>query len=112
MGTGQKPVTGRVRACTHLFFCAPDLEPDRPSPAPCQPLPPGRKDTIFGISELPTKDNPMDYSKSGNTKFGKGTPSFDAQNRKGAPKDKHGKTHDKDALLARLKAAAEAKRKN
>ena len=53
----------------------------------------------------------MDYSKSGNAKFGKGTPSFDAQNRKGAPKDPHGKTPDKDALLARMKAAAEAKKK-
>lgn len=51
----------------------------------------------------------MDYSKSGNAKFGKGTPRYDAQNLKGAPKDKHG-AQDKAALLARLKAAAEAKK--
>jgi hypothetical protein len=51
----------------------------------------------------------MDYAKSGNAKFGKGTPRFDAQNKHGAPKDKHGQT-DKAALVARLKAAAEAKK--
>lgn len=52
----------------------------------------------------------MDYAKSGNAKFGKGTPRFDAQNKHGAPKDKHGQTADKETLLARLKAAAEAKK--
>ena len=53
----------------------------------------------------------MDYAKSGNAKNGKSTPRFDAQNQHGAPKDPHGKTPDKAALLARLKAAAEAKKK-
>ena len=53
---------------------------------------------------------PMDYAKSGNAKNPKGTPRFDAQNLHGAPKDKHGNTPDKAALLARLKAAAAAKK--
>lgn len=52
----------------------------------------------------------MDYSKSGNAKGAKGRPAFDGQNRFGAPKQPHGKTPDKEALLARLKAAAEAKK--
>lgn len=52
----------------------------------------------------------MDYSKSGNAKAGKGTPKFDGQNRHGAPKAAHGKTPGKDELLARLKAAAEARK--
>ena len=52
----------------------------------------------------------MDYAKSGNAKFGKGTPHFDAQARQGAPKAKLGTTPDKAALLARLKAAAGAKK--
>lgn len=52
----------------------------------------------------------MDYSKSGNAKNPKGTPRFDAQNPRGAPKDKHGQTPDKATLLARLKAAAETKK--
>ena len=52
----------------------------------------------------------MDYAKSGSAKFGKGTPRFDAQAKHGAPKASHGKTPDKAALLARLKAVAEAKK--
>ena len=52
----------------------------------------------------------MDYSKSGNAANPKGNPRFDAQNPRGAPKDKHGQTPDKATLLARLKAAAEAKK--
>ncbi len=52
----------------------------------------------------------MDYSKSGNAKNPKGEPRFAAQNPRGAPKDKHGQTADKAALLARLKAAAELKK--
>ncbi len=51
----------------------------------------------------------MDYSKSGNAKGAKGRPAFDGQNRYGAPKEAHGKTPDKAALLARMKAAAEKK---
>lgn len=54
----------------------------------------------------------MDYSKTRNAKSGKGTPHFDAQNLRGAPKDKHGKTPDKATLLARMKAAAEAKKQS
>ena len=56
------------------------------------------------------KANQMDYSKSGNAANPKGNPRFDAQNPRGAPKDKHGQTPDKATLLARLKAAAEAKK--
>ena len=52
----------------------------------------------------------MDYSKSGNAKSPKGRPAYDAQSLRGAPKQPHGKTPDKEALLARLKAAAEAKK--
>ena len=57
-----------------------------------------------------TKGPTMDYSKSGNAKTPKGTPRFDAQDPRGAPKDKHGQTPDKATLLARLKAAAEVKK--
>lgn len=52
----------------------------------------------------------MDYSKSGNAKGAKGTPKYDAQNRHGAPKQPHGKTPGKEELLARMKAAAQAKK--
>lgn len=54
----------------------------------------------------------MDYSKSGNAKGAKGRPAYDAQALRGAPKAQHGQTPDKAALLARLKAAAEAKKKD
>jgi hypothetical protein len=53
----------------------------------------------------------MDYAKSGNAKNPKGSPRYDAQNLRGAPKTPHGQAPDKAALLARLKAAAEAKKK-
>lgn len=52
----------------------------------------------------------MDYSKSGTAKGAKGTPKYDAQNRYGAPKQSHGKTPGKEELLARMKAAAQAKK--
>ena len=52
----------------------------------------------------------MDYAKSGNAKAAKGEPRFAAQNKRGAPKPAQGQHEDKAALLARLKAAAEAKK--
>jgi hypothetical protein len=57
------------------------------------------------------KGHLMDYSKSGNAANPKGIPRFDAQNPRGAPKDKHGQTPDKATLLARLKAAASVKKR-
>lgn len=52
----------------------------------------------------------MDYAKSGNAKSPKGEPRYNDQNLRGAPKNPHGQTPDKATLLARLKAAAEAKK--
>lgn len=53
----------------------------------------------------------MDYSKSGNPKGAKHRPAYDDQNRHGAPKHAHGKAADaKQALLDRMKKAAEAKK--
>lgn len=52
----------------------------------------------------------MDYSKSGNTQPAKGAPKFDAQDRHGAPKKAHGQTPGKEELLARMKAAAQARK--
>lgn len=54
----------------------------------------------------------MDYSKSGNPGAAKGAPKFDGQDRHGPPKHAHGKPTDKAALLARMKAAAEARAKD
>ncbi len=50
----------------------------------------------------------MDHSKSGNAANPKGNQRFDAQNRPGVSKDKHGQTPDKATPPARLKAATEA----
>lgn len=49
----------------------------------------------------------MDYSKSGNAKFGKGIPRHLEKTAKGA--DAQGGRESKEALLARMKAAALAK---
>jgi hypothetical protein len=53
----------------------------------------------------------MDYGKSGNAKSGKGNPKFDAHSRHGtgAPARPAAKG-DKAALLARMKASAEARK--
>ncbi len=48
----------------------------------------------------------MDYSKSGNAKFGKGTPRHLEHNAKGTDKNPYGTPESKAALLARMKAAA------
>jgi hypothetical protein len=65
---------------------------------------------VIGASLPLPQEALMDYSKSGNAANPKGTPRFDAQNPRGAPKDKHGQTPDKATLLARLKAAASVKK--
>jgi hypothetical protein len=52
----------------------------------------------------------MDYGKSGNAKTGKGTPRFSATAKGGAPKPEGDKAADKAALLARMKAAAAARK--
>ena len=52
----------------------------------------------------------MDYAKSGNAKSRKGEPRFDVKNQRGGVKDADAKAAEKAALLARLKAAAEAKK--
>lgn len=52
----------------------------------------------------------MDYGKSGNAKTGKGTPRFSAQPRKGGPKSPDAEATAKAELLARMKAAAAARK--
>lgn len=51
----------------------------------------------------------MDYGKSGNPKAGKGTPKHREHNQKGSKKNPFGATPAKDELIARMKAAAEAR---
>jgi hypothetical protein len=50
----------------------------------------------------------MDYSKSGNAKFGKGIPRHVEHNAKGTDKNPYGPRETKAELLARMKAAAQA----
>ena len=50
----------------------------------------------------------MDYSKSGNAKFGKGIPRHVEHNAKGTDKNPYGLQETKAELLARMKAASEA----
>lgn len=51
----------------------------------------------------------MDYSKSGNAKFGKGIPHHLEHNSKGTDQNPYGTPESKAALLARMKSAAAAK---
>lgn len=53
----------------------------------------------------------MDYSKSGNAKSGKDSHHALDVPRRGAPKAKETEAERKAALLARMKAAADAKKK-
>ena len=52
----------------------------------------------------------MDYSKSGSAKFGKGTPRHVEPVAKDTDPKPKGQRASKDELLARMKAAAEAKK--
>lgn len=52
----------------------------------------------------------MDYSKSSNASFGKGTPRHVEHNAKGTDKNPYGASETKAQLLARMKAATEAKK--
>lgn len=52
----------------------------------------------------------MDYSKSGGAKQGKNTPRHSEHNAKGSEKNPFGKIETKAELLARMKAAAEARK--
>ncbi len=52
----------------------------------------------------------MDYSKSGGAAKGKNTPRYAEHNAKGSAKNPYGATAPKAELLARMKAAAEAKK--
>ncbi|MBC7153870.1 MAG: hypothetical protein H5U19_04505 [Rhodobacteraceae bacterium] len=52
----------------------------------------------------------MDYSKSGGAKTGKGTPRHKEHNARGTEKNPFGEHETKAELLARMKAAAEAKK--
>ncbi len=53
----------------------------------------------------------MDYKKSGSVKMSKNAPRHSEHNAKGSDKNPFsGKGSDKAALLARMKAAAEAKK--
>ncbi len=53
----------------------------------------------------------MDYGKSGNPNKGGNTPRHAEHNAKGSRKNPYGKAQDKSVLLARMKAATEAKNK-
>jgi len=52
----------------------------------------------------------MDYSKSGNAKADKNTPRNTTVSTRGAPKPAGGMRENKAEILARMKAAAEAKK--
>jgi hypothetical protein len=52
----------------------------------------------------------MDYGKSGNPKTDRNTPRFSAVPRQGAPKSPEDQAKAKAELLARMKAAAEARK--
>ncbi|PTV97299.1 hypothetical protein C8J27_101411 [Rhodobacter aestuarii] len=52
----------------------------------------------------------MDYSKSGGVKPGQNAPRHAEHNAKGSAKNPFGKGADKADLLARMKAAAEARK--
>lgn len=54
----------------------------------------------------------MDYGKSGNPKLSKGAPRHQEHNAPGSEKAPFGKRPSKADLLARMKAAAEAKAKS
>jgi hypothetical protein len=54
----------------------------------------------------------MDYSKSGAVKSGKNTPRHSEHNAKGSDKNPYFGKDAKAELLARMKAAAEAKKKD
>ncbi|SDF70021.1 hypothetical protein SAMN04488117_106188 [Celeribacter baekdonensis] len=53
----------------------------------------------------------MDYGKMGAPKRGKNAPKHDEHNAKGTSKNPYGTKTPKAELLARMKAAAEAKKK-
>jgi hypothetical protein len=53
----------------------------------------------------------MDYSKTHNPKSAKNTPRHSEHNAKGSDKNPYGRPAPKAELLARMKAAAEAKKK-
>jgi hypothetical protein len=52
----------------------------------------------------------MDYNASGAAKMGKNTPRYSEHNAKGSDKNPYGAETQKAELLARMKAAAEAKK--
>jgi hypothetical protein len=52
----------------------------------------------------------MDYNASGNAKAGKNTPRHSEHNAKGSEKNPYGSKATKAELLARMKAAVEAKK--
>ena len=52
----------------------------------------------------------MNYKASGGPKIGKNAPRHQEHNEPGSDKNPFGKRDDKAALLARMKAAAEAKK--
>jgi hypothetical protein len=52
----------------------------------------------------------MDYGKTGAPKSGKSAPKHQEHNAKGTSKNPYGARTDKAALLARMKAAATAKK--
>jgi len=54
----------------------------------------------------------MDYSKSGNAKQPKNAPKHSEHNAKGTDKNPYGSRPSKAELLARMKAAAEARKTN
>jgi len=64
----------------------------------------------FGIRAQGRKGIKMSYKASGAAKLGKNTPRHQEHNEPGSDKNPFGKRDNKAALLARMKAAANAKK--
>lgn len=54
----------------------------------------------------------MDYGQSGNAKSGRNTPRHSEHNAKGTAQNPYGARPGKEELLARMKAAADAKKQD
>lgn len=62
------------------------------------------------IPTLATESRTMDYKAAGAPKIGKNAPKYAEHNARGTSKNPFGKQATKAELLARMKAAAEAKK--
>ena len=83
------------------------------SPAPCTKIGLVRRTTLrHEQGKTPASEGiTMDYGKQGAAKSAKNMPRHKEHNEKGTDKNPYGKAAPKAELLARMKAAAEAKKK-